>query len=234
MDKMPKSRRPDHQIEAQANDLLKTIWQNRSTLWDGHPPSDPIAVIDPAKALKFLGFGFSYEEDLGKYDGDNGSMKVAGMINHYTRSVQVSNQFAHSIRLFTAAHELGHAVMHEVGGTIHRDRPLDGAIASRETMEVEADKFAAYFLMPAKLVKSRFVDMFGTEQFSLNENTAFALLCEPLHEVRKKCRSRRDLSRLLASSSCYNWRFFSSLANQFRVSIEAMAIRLEELSLVEG
>jgi len=233
MDKLPKSRKSDRQIEAQANELLKTLWNKRLEHWDGNPPSDPVAIIDPVKALGLLGFTFSYAEDLGKYDGDNGFLKVAGTINRDTKIVQVSDHFPQSVRLFTVAHELGHAVMHDVGGTIHRDRPLDGAIASRDGMEVEADKFASFFLMPEKLVRSRFVEAFGTERFALNEDTAFALLCEPLSDVRNKLGRQRDLSRFLASAGSYNGRFFHSLANQFRVSFEAMAIRLEELSLIK-
>jgi len=234
MDKPLKSWMSDRRIEAQANDLLKVLWQSRLALWDGNPPSNPVELIDPAKTLEHLGFKFSYADDLGKYNGESGFMNVAGLIDRDTMSVQVSRQLPACVQLFTAAHELGHAVLHDVSGTIHRDRPLDGAVLSRESMEVEADKFAAYFLMPAKLVRSRFFEIFETEQFALNEETAFALQCESLSEVRNKCRSRRNLSRLLASSNCYNWRFFPSLANQFRVSIETMAIRLEELSLVKG
>jgi len=224
----------NHQIEMQTNDLLKTMWKKRLTLWGDNPPSDPIVVIDPAKALELYGFSFSYEEDLGKYDGDSGFQKVAGLINGDSKRVQVSNQFSQSIRMFTTAHELGHAALHNVTGSLHRDRPIDGSSYSRESIEYEADKFATYFLMPAKLVRARFMDVFGTEGFSLNEDTAFALQCKPLSDIRKQCRSHRDLSRLLASAGSYNGRFFHSLANQFRVSIEAMAIRLEELSLVEG
>lgn len=227
-------RRSNRQIERQATDLLKTMWNNRTALWGDTPPSDPIDIIDPAKALEIFGFAFSREEDLGKYDGDSGFLKVAGLINNDDKTVQVSNQFPQSIRMFTAAHELGHAALHNVAGTLHRDRPVDGSSFSRESIEYEADKFATYFLMPAKLVRARFMENFDTESFALNEDTAFALQCQSLSEVRKKCRSHRDLSRLLASAGSYNGRFFRSLANQFRVSIEAMAIRLEELSLVEG
>jgi len=227
-------RHSNREIEKQANNLLKTMWKSRSTLWGDSPPSDPIVVIDPAKALELCGFSFSYEEDLGKYHGDSGFLKVAGLINADDKAVQVSNQFSQSIRMFTAAHELGHAVLHNVSGSVHRDRPVDGSSFSRESIEYEADKFATFFLMPAKLVRARFVEVFGTECFSLNEDTAFALQCKPLHEIREKCRSLRDLSQLLASAGSYNGRFFPSLANQFRVSIEAMAIRLEELSLLEA
>jgi len=234
MNEIPKPRISDRQIELQANDLLKSMWTNRLMLWEEQPPSDAITVIDPAKALGLLGFDVFYEEDLGKYYGDSGFLKVAGLINRDTMAVHVSNQLPQSVRLFTAAHELGHAVLHNITGSIHRDRPSDGASVSRDAIEYEADKFASFFLMPAKLVKARFLDIFASERFSLDEDTAFALLCQPLFEVRQQCRTPRQIGRLLASAGSYNGRFFPSLATQFRVSIEAMAIRLEELSLIEA
>jgi hypothetical protein len=49
----------------------------------------------------------------------------------------------------------------------------------------------------------------------------------------KKFKTLRQLSRVLASAEHYNGLQFNSLANQFRVTNEAMAIRLEELELLE-
>ena len=86
---------------------------------------------------------------------------------------------------------------------------------------------------PAKLVKSRFIEIFGTESFSLTEDTAFALSCSSLMEVRKKHKTRRHISRLLAGTKNYGGRNLYSLADQFRVSVGAMAIRLEELALIK-
>ena len=66
----------------------------------------------------------------------------------------------------------------------------------------------------------------------LNEETAFALRAESLHSLDAARRTTRDLSRVLASAEQFDGRHFASLARQFCVSIEAMAIRLEELGLV--
>lgn len=228
-----KSRRySDSQIESRANTLLKDLWLRREQMW-GWAPSDPTIVIDPAKGLELLGFSTTYEEDLGSYYSDRGDVKIAGMINGETRSVHVSRQFPQSTLSFTAAHELGHAVLHDISNSIHRDRPLNGEIMSREQIELEADKFATFFLMPAKLVKSRFVEIFGTASFSLTEDTAFALSCSSVMEVKKKHKTLRHISRLLAGTKTYGGRNLYSLADQFRVSVEAMAIRLEELNLIE-
>lgn len=221
-------------IEAQANDLLRRMWRERDSLWEGEAPSDPLAIIDPAMALKVIGYDFSPEEDLGEYRSDRRGTRVAGVIDHVSRTVHVSKRFPSETRMFTAAHELGHAVLqHNMGGSIHRDRPLDGQFVQRDRIEFEADKFASYFLMPAKLVRQHFVESFGTDCFMLSEETAFVLSGRTLHEFQKACGSLRDLSRLLAKVGHYDGHYFSSLAKRFGVSTEAMAIRLEELGLIE-
>lgn len=225
-------RRIDQHIEALAKDLHARLWKEKESIWDGVPPTDPIDFLDPAIALRLIGFEHSLEESLGKHRVSGGHIEVAGLIDRTSKIVRLSRQFPMHVRMFTAAHELGHAVLHPNGGSIHRDRPLDGATLSRGIDEVEADKFATYFLMPEKLVKNRFTGLFGTDFFELNDDTAFALSGESVSEIRAKCHTRRDLSILLAKAERYNGRHFMSLADQFHVSNGAMAIRLEELNLL--
>jgi len=222
----------DSQIEAQATQLLRELWQNREQIW-GWSPTDATIVIDPAKGLELLGYDFFLEEELATYDSDQGHVQVAGVINRDTKRVHLSKRFPMSVLSFTAAHELGHAVLHEISGSLHRDRPLNGESIARDPIEREADKFATFFLMPAKLVRARFVELFGTESFALTEDSAFALTCDSLSKLKKKYKTRRDISRLLAGTKSYGGRNVYSLADQFRVSVEAIAIRLEELSLIQ-
>jgi len=202
------------------------------SLWRSELPTDPIEILDPKVAFGLLGYEYSLEEGLGQYRNENNLIEVAGLIDRDSKKVHVSRQFDLSVQAFTAAHELGHAVLHPAGGGIHRDRPMDSTSYPRKPEEIEADKFATYFLMPAKLVRTRFFDLFGAECFTLSEGTAFALIGMSLQEIRTKCNTLRDLSRLLASTEQYNNRYFVALATQFRVSMDAMAIRLEELKLL--
>ena len=118
---------------------------------------------------------------------------------------------------------------------MHRDRPFDGSTSSslRESVEVEADKFATYFLMPEKVVRKAFKQMYRTDLFYLSEETMFAFASSSTVARAEKCKTLRDLSRILASIECYNGLNVISLACQFGVSTEAMAIRLEELGLLE-
>jgi hypothetical protein len=62
----------------------------------------------------------------------------------------------------------------------------------------------------------------GDNPPSANEAAGFATLLQPYL-----------LTRILSGAMYYNGMHFSSLAEQFSVSIEAMAIRLEELKLVQ-
>ncbi len=228
----PSRRYADHEIEAVVKDLHIRLWKDRNLLWDGAAPTDPIDILDPEVALRLYGYAFELEEGLGSYHGPSGHSEVAGLIDRTYKTVHVSQQFSPNVRLFTAAHELGHAALHPSSGGIHRDRPIDGAALSRDPDEFQADKFATYFLMPANLVKTRFAGIFGTDCFSFTEETSFGLSGMSFVEIKAKCRTARDVSRLLASAERFQGCSFLSLAAQFRVSTEAMAIRLEELRLL--
>ena len=86
--------------------------------------------------------------------------------------------------------------------------------------------------MPEKEVRRAFELAFGTHPVVPNEETAFALNERDLDALLASCRTLRDLSRRLANANSYHGRHFNSLSEQFRVSTEAMAIRLEEMKLV--
>ncbi|MHB1086001.1 MAG: ImmA/IrrE family metallo-endopeptidase [Thiobacillus sp.] len=219
------------ELEQKAKELHKIIWKNRSKIWGHDHPSDPIDMLDPSVALNLIGYDFDLDETLGQSHINGRLIEVAGIIDNSSRRVRISRQFPNDVRVFTAAHELGHALLHEARG-LHRDRPFDGATLSRDGIEFQADKFATYFLMPEKLVRARFVNFFATDCFVLNEETVFALSRRSLPDFQKKCKTLRDLARALANAEYYDGLRFVSMARQFRVSIEAMAIRLEELGLL--
>lgn len=219
------------EIEERATMIQVDIWQNRKELWQGISPSNPIDILDPSFALNLIGYDCEVEETLGQFYSDRKMIEVAGIIDGPSRQVRVSRQFPHNVRSFTLAHELGHAVLHEPG-IMHRDRALNGETLSRDPFEFEADKFATFFLMPRKLICSTFKRFFLTDKFSLDEATASALGTSAREVQVDGSVTLRKLSRMLASAEQYNGRHFVSLANQFKVSPGAMAIRLEELELV--
>jgi IrrE N-terminal-like domain len=222
--------RPD--IKRVARDLQLEIYRNRKLLWDGAPPRDPVEMLDPGLALRLIGYEYLEEDSIGEYSFQGRLIEAAGLIDNAAKRVIVSQRLDPNVRLFTAAHELGHAVLHGERQTMHRDRPLSGDQLSRDATERDADFFASCFLMPERLVRQRFAEFFVADRFVLNEDTAFALRGLALREVYAELSSRRDLAKALASAQHYNGRQRIPLATQFRVSATAMAIRLEELDLL--
>lgn len=219
------------QIEVKVREIHTRLWRDRGQLWPEQIPTDPVDLLDPVKALQAIGFDFLLEEGLGSIPGRSGQIEVAGVIDMNAKTVRVGRQFPEAVRTFTAAHELAHAVLHPQLDGLHRDKALDGVLQATDRVETEANRFATLFLMPAKLVKARFLELFLTERFEINDDTAFALAGRSLADLGNAYETRRSLTRALAASERYNGRHFIPLHQQFRVSREAMAIRLEELSL---
>lgn len=220
-------------IDIRASAIQELVWRMRKEIWlDTAVPSNPIELLNPNVALVLLGYTYQEAETLGTFASKAGSYEVAGLLEAQIGKVTISAQMRPTVRHFTAAHELGHVVLHPHLKVAHRDRPLDGSTTARELIEQEADKFASSYLMPSRLLKTRFTAIFGREAFFLSDETAFALFGVGLAEARLKNRSVRDLSRALARAKLYDGQHIVPLADQFIVSVEAMAIRLEELKLL--
>lgn len=217
-------------IEKKVHAIHKLVWRNRHKIWL-NPPSNPVELLDPLKVIELLGFKVSVEPSIGEIRVNGKIIEAAGVLENEARNVRLSRNYKPEVLRFTGAHELGHILLHEQTG-LHRDRPVDGGLRNRDALEFQADIFASRFLMPGKLLKTHFKSRFLTESFVLNEDTAFAFRMGSYSELRFNIKSKRDLSRLLANVGQYNGLRFVSLAAQFKVSIEAMAIRLEELRLV--
>lgn len=218
----------DKNIEKIAIKLQKILWENNRII------NDPIKLLYPSDILKAIGYTYNLSDTLGQYSSGHQSFEVAGIIDTENKSVQISRQFPDDVQKFTYAHELGHALLHEQEAKgLHRDRAPDGANQNqRNSIEYQADKFAVYFLMPEKPLRKIFKKLFLTECFVLTEATIFALGSTVTKKINN-VQSTRELSRLLAKTESYNGQYFYSLARQFGVSTEAMAIRLEELRLLK-
>ena len=221
------------EIESIARNFQIELWKCRSQILPDQEFASPLDILDPLIALNGIGFKTEIVGSLGQYSNNDELFEVAGIIDRPAGKVQLSSRFSPAIRNFTAAHELGHALLHEAVG-IHRDRALDGSpeAGSRGPVELEADIFAAYFLMPEKQVRAEFEQRFLTQRFVLNDATAFALNVGDLDTFRTRCTTVRDLTRYLADATQYDGMHFDSISKRFRVSNEAMAIRLEELRLI--
>jgi formiminotetrahydrofolate cyclodeaminase len=221
-------------IEKIVRKLQNTLWIQRSKIWKKDKHEDPLEVLKPDVVLKkVMDYSFVQPDSLGFYHQDGELFEIAGLIDKTKKLVQVSKQFPEETQKFTAAHELGHAILHRQT-VLHRDKPIDGSITiPRNREEMQADKFATYFLMPSKIVEDVFFELFQMPKFVINESTVLAINAGSISALRKKCPNMRALARLLASAEYCGGRSFKPLIQIFGVSIETMAIRLEELNLLE-
>jgi len=223
------------QIEEAAVKLQRLIWKNKDLIWKINPTNDPIEILKPDTVLKKV-FGYqcykakALNTSKESFEPDD----IAGVIDQKKKVVFVSNQYPLETQKFTIAHELGHVIFHEQE-VLHRDRPLDGSMngTPRDPKEYQADKFASYFLMPAKQIHEVFQEIFQQPRFTLNEDNAFNLAQARPTALKKQLKDLRGLSRKLASTNMFGPTNFKSMNAIFGVSVEAMAIRLEELELVD-
>lgn len=222
----------NNQIEEFVSAVQNAIWDYRDYIWKKNTPDNPLNILEPKKILAKLGYQYQQHPTLGHQEVENDIFEVAGIIDSTNKYVAVSEKFSLETIKFTVAHELGHALLHP-NMVLHRDRPMDGSksVLSKDYKEIQADKFAAYFLMPRKVIEKSFKDRFLTNTFTINQNTALSLGYR-LSDLRKECSTLRELTRKLAKEEYYNDTPFKSLYKQYNVSIETMAIRLEELGLV--
>lgn len=221
-------------IEEIVRRLQNTLWLQRDKIWKNKSIDNPINVLKPDVVLKkVMGYTCIIVDTLGKHRQNGELFEIAGLINKKEKLVQASKSFPEATQNFTLAHELAHAILHKQV-VLHRDRPIDGSISTARSLEeMQADKFASYFLMPSNLVEDVFFEIFETTKFVINEATVLAIGGKSVSALRKKCKNIRGLAGLLASASYYTGKVFNPLAKIFNVSTETMAIRLEELGLVE-
>ena len=222
-------------IENVAKELQNILWKYQDAIWKKRKLENPREILRPNVAIeKLLDYKIVRRKSLGIYNIYGDSVEVAGIIDNENKAIGISGKFSSEVQNFTLAHELGHALLHKQT-VLHRDRAMDGSseAMARESIEIQADKFATYFLMPEKQVKKLFQEMFFMDRFFLNEDNVFALTGGDLNSFKSKLKSSRDLSRIISSAESFYGTPFKSMAKVFNVSIEAMAIRLEELGLVE-
>lgn len=219
-------------IEDLARQLQIEIWDRRSEFWPDRTPSY-FEVLDPELAAAHLGVSYALCETLGKFGSGQDRYEVAGSIDRQRNQISVSRTFRPDIMRFTAAHEIGHYLLHPKAA-MHRDRPISGLESgltqTLPPMEREANYFATCFLMPARFVGRTFVRLFGKD-FVFDDASAFKLSpSDPDAFLRPR---QNSLSRelILSTARSFNGLHFKSLAEQFSVSPTTMAIRLKELRL---
>ncbi len=107
---------------------------------------DGLSAIDVFGVIRDLGIPLVFQE-LDQLLG------ACVRVSSTEVGILVTTQRDLHMQRFTAAHELGHFVL-EHEGSLDREVRMPGHTAGRDPREVEADAFAAEFLMPKWLVKA--------------------------------------------------------------------------------
>lgn len=219
-------------IEYLARQIQMALWDDRKEIWPDRDPSY-FEVLDPELAANHLGIAYALHESLGKFGTRGAQFEVAGSLDRQRGVISVSRKFPSATVRFTAAHEIGHWLLHP-GEIMHRDRPINGLELGldhrRPAQEKEADYFAACFLMPGRLVERTFNRLFGKD-FDFDDTSAFMLSPGDINAFLRPIQGSLSRELILATARTFNGLHFKSLAEQFSVSPTTMAIRLRELGL---
>lgn len=223
----------DEDIEKKARCLLLAV-NNEARIRTGRLDINPLSLLDPEVIARHLGVEFVTVSSLGMMRSAGTDIEVGGITDRVQNRIVISSRPSLIKRRFTGAHEIGHFVLH-TGNSLHRDRPVDApsnVVEPRDATEREADLFAAFLLMPRKLVFAHFYDRFGVDFFEFTEENTFKLGSSLRRATSKGHASHLSNAFVLASAESFGDRRFLSLADEFRVSISAMAIHLRTLGLI--
>ena len=143
-------------IEKESAKLLESFCKDK-----GQKIAAPVPVFD---IIEYLGYDVDFRKD-GIYEDKN--LLGGTLIDQKTIEIN-ENLIEHEGRMhFTAAHEVGHIVLHvpfyneKHGKDISEDKIISRKDCGfegtkKEPEEWQADKFAAFLLMPSALIKKTF------------------------------------------------------------------------------
>ncbi|UUZ76452.1 ImmA/IrrE family metallo-endopeptidase [Polaromonas sp. P1(28)-13] len=189
-------------------------------------------MFEPRVVAGILGLEYELRDSIGAIDSRNA--EAAGVLNRRRETISISTKFEYEIQRFTAAHEIGHYVLHpRIGYEIeHRDRPIFGMAGGRPQHEADADYFAACMLVPCNALIAEFEARFGTKK-PLPYTTTTAYHVGLTIKDFETSRDRLMFAKAVARTQSFDRLRFLSLADFFKVSVSALAIRLWECGLID-
>ncbi len=216
--------------------LLRSLFSG--AIYDSKNSEDIMLFLReaPKIAAKSLNMNVLYVPEI----VSNSNVSVtSGTLNRKQRTIQISTRFAPEVQRFTLAHELAHSRLHN-GQEMFRDRPLSYDEPYKmpwNTLEYEADLWAAEFLMPSKQIERCFKERFGTFVDGINDMSSllYWLRCSFGNRYFDKNRVKSDPSYrsfLLSKAHSNGCQTFQSLSALFSITPSAMAIQLNSLGLV--
>ncbi len=213
-----------------ASDLLRQIWRNRHALWPAGVPDDPVDIIDLEKVAHLFGYRIEVVPEIPNWP-PNRKLALAGIVDPARKLITLSEQFGGQSMRFTAAHEIGHVRFDR--GRQFRERPIEGPREQlQDPIERRADRFAASLLMPGRLLLDRVAEIAGDVPVTMNDETAFWLAGDQYQELLWDLSDRTGEFALARCRRNLQRRQVVPLHEQFKVSVKAMAYRLQELGAI--
>jgi Zn-dependent peptidase ImmA (M78 family) len=223
-------------IERDAHSVHREIWLRRHNIWPmGLPPVE--AMLSPHIAARVLDLEYDVREAISGDGSRQFGAEAGGFLDRGRGIIAISAKCSYEVQRYTGAHEVGHAVMHPWIGdkVVHRDLPVGSASGySRAPHEREADYFAACYLMPRKLVEKELAARFGSKKpLPRDETVAFHLRVVDTRGFFSASADSLMFASIVARAQSFGRGPFKPLTSHFGVSAKAMAIRLQELGLIE-
>eukprot|EP01136_Pigoraptor_vietnamica_P001492 Opistho-1_new@28200 len=217
-------------IESEARKVQFELYTQRKLRWNTEPPIP--AMFEPRVVADYLGLEYELRESIGAIDSR--MTEAAGVLTRVRNTISISTKFGYEVQRYTPAHEIGHCFLHpRMGYDIeHRDRPIYGMASGRPQHEAEADYFAACLLIPRKALIKEFEARFGTRK-PLPYTTTTAFHVGLTMKDFETSRDRLMFAKAVARTQSFDRQRFLSLAEFFKVSISALAIRLWECGLID-
>ena len=231
----PKKLHPKDRVDQAVLNVKRLVMKRRPDLLDSANPLSYLKLLDPEVAAEALGLSYytqSYFEGLESFERGR---TIAGSLDRQSNTIMVSSKFPAGTQRFTGMHEIGHFLLHP-DVVMHRDLPIDGlklGAGDRDFKEVEANRFAARYLVSEKLLTDLFRMRFGDTPIEVTDDVRFWLgLDEEQAATRNSSNPlQREVAFATARSFCQQ--HFDSLVDVFGVSVTTMAIRIRELKLVK-
>jgi Zn-dependent peptidase ImmA (M78 family) len=226
------SNKRKEEIAVKAKELQIEVYKKLKAANPRQDPS-PYRCLDPELICEHLGIRYESISEIG-YERFTGG-RMVGLMDRQAKKIVVAGGDPWPQMRFTAAHEIGHWVLHG-DLTMHRDRPnIHGDIFNQNlsSEELEANYFACYLLMPRRMIIKEFVKRFGPQPLEINDLSAHWLRPDSPDAVFRSSAYSLDLYIFAAGCHHFNHRSFKSIAEQFDVSVSAMARRLKELKLIK-
>ena len=210
-------------VESAVEHAHALLWERRHEFRE-RGLGDLVDWLDPPILAEMLGLKYELVPNIYVAERFTSDAPV-GLLDLNESRVVVSEELGPEVARFTGAHELGHYLYHRSKLRQHWERAFDPN-RRRPKSEREADLFSATFLMPQRLLLQRIGDSFGPLPLPATDNVQFHL-CPHSTDVDA---DNLDLEYALARAR-RNFMGMSvvPLHQQFKVSVTAMAIRLEQL-----